>query len=84
MRFSLRNARPADGTVPPGICMYGRHQIPAGEPFIAIDYSQVHTPDGVNVDVEDTGTLLFACMRHAPSEDEVIAALRAAGIPVEG
>jgi hypothetical protein len=64
--------------------MYGRHPIPAGQPFIAIDYSQVRTPDGVNVDVDDTGTLLFACMQHAPSEDTVLAALRSAGIPVEG
>lgn len=64
-------------------CSYGGHPIAIGESYISVCYSQERY-DGRAVDVDESGALFFACMQHAPSEDTVIAALRSAGIPVEG
>ena len=64
-------------------CIYGDHPIPVGELYISVCYSRERY-DGRVVDVDEQAALLFACMRHAPSEGAVIQALRSAGIPVEG
>ena len=77
-------AQPADtawnGPLP-GICMYGYHAIPDGTPYITIAYSRERF-DGQAVDVDDSGVLLFTCLEHAPSEEQVVQALAAAGMPV--
>jgi hypothetical protein len=78
----FRNTQ-ATATADDWTCIYGGHLIPIGEPYISVCYSRERY-DGRAVDVDDCGTVFWACMQHAPSEDAVIAALRSAGIPVEG
>jgi hypothetical protein len=61
--------------------MHGDHAIPDGDLYISVLYSRERW-DGEAVTTDDCGALLFACMKHAPSEDAVVQALRDTGIPV--
>lgn len=62
-------------------CVIGDHLIPAGEPYVAVSYSREHRRGLIASPVE-LQDLFYACMQHAPSQDAVIKALQAAGIPV--
>jgi hypothetical protein len=86
MRFSLRNTHGATATADDWTCVIGGHLIPAGEQYVSVNYSRERWsgPRANTVTPDEIQDLFYACMQHAPSEDEVIAALRAAGIPVEG
>jgi hypothetical protein len=68
------------GEVEPGTCMYGDHPIPPGERYVSICYSREYV-DGEAVSTDESGAVLYACLRHAPSEETVVRALRSAGIP---
>ncbi len=67
--------------VVPGNCMYGYHPIPASEPYIRVSYSRERFTGADPADVDYAASVLFACMRHAPSEEAVLEALRSAGMP---
>lgn len=71
----------ATATASDWTCIYGDHPIPAEEPYICVSYMRERW-DGREVTVDYADDLLFACLRHAPSQDAVIEALRSAGIPV--
>lgn len=74
-------AGPLPEFVEPGTCMYGDHPIPDGEPYVTINYHHERW-DGHAADVDHAADILYACLRHAPSEEAVVRALRAAGMPV--
>jgi hypothetical protein len=81
-RSSLRNRRCATITTDDDwTCIYGDHPIPAGEPYIAVNYERDRW-DGRMVTPAEVQDLFYACMQHAPSQDTVIKALQSAGIPV--
>lgn len=79
MRF-FRNTQ-ATATDNDWTCIYGDHPIAIGELYVSVCYSWERY-DGRGVTVDESAALFFACMQHGPTEEAVIAALQAAGIPV--
>jgi hypothetical protein len=56
--------------------------IPAGEPYVSVDYHIERDGGTGDITVEQAESLLTVCQDCAPSKDAIAEALRSAGFPV--